>query len=1013
MGLGVSCETPMATKPTAVAPSTLKLVSDAPGAPAAPSNPRDTPAMRQYYRFKKLHPGCILLFRIGDFYEMFDEDAVTASRAIGLTLTQRSAGVPMAGLPFHQLENYLRKFLSAGFRVAVCEQTEDAATAKGLVERNVTRVLTPGTLVDDGLLPDDRAACIGAVCFPRGDDGLVAIAVVELGSGQFSVMHVDAPSVGDELTRLGVSEVLYPETLAGAPTERLAAALRGCSASTTACAQWHFRLEEARESLLAQYGVATLAGFGLSDTDPLIMPAGALVRYLRATQAPEQVGSERAATDAGADAQASGALSVNGSCTRQALGHLRPPRCLVMSSGLIVDGASLRSLEVDRTIRAAGMSAGSGARGDGYAGEGSLLGVFASRTTALGSGSGCPCRTGMGKRLLREWLCRPLRDVEQITLRQDAVGALVTDRSLAAKVGSLLAGVQDVHRIGARVSVGRATPRDLAALGLSIARAPQLAEALASSVALGAWHAELVSAAIRLRPLGERIITTCVDDPPSHLRDGGLVRPGVDRALDEARQLQTNATDWLSEYQAQLIAKHDLANLKVGYNRVFGYYIELPKAQATRAPEEFSRRQTLASAERYITPELKTFEEKVGTAEARALEREQAIFANLCSDAGAELASLAKFADVAAELDVLVCFADKAAARRWVRPVVVDEPVLEITQGRHPVLDELLEGEFVPNDLSLGATEPASPALALITGPNMAGKSTFIRQTALIVLLAHTGSFVPAEHARVGLCDRIFTRVGADDALFAGQSTFMVEMTETAGILHHATERSLVVLDEIGRGTSTLDGLSLAWAITERLAAPPPATALGAAGAAAQTRRETPTSTPTPTPPRGPRTLFATHYHELTRLEELMPGKVANLQVAVREWEDQVVFLHRILPGRADRSYGIHVAKLAGVPPDTIERAKQVLESLTVEHSGLLGQIEGEAARGHEPTPVRKGGRARAPMSETTAQLALFTEFVEHPVVAELRGVNLEGLTPMQAFDVLRTLQAKLRSDRN
>ncbi len=985
----------MASKPTASSPPPLKLVSDEPAASAAPStpasNPRDTPAMRQYYRFKKLHPGCILLFRIGDFYEMFDEDAVTASRAIGLTLTQRTAGVPMAGLPFHQLENYLRKFLAAGFRVAVCEQTEDAATAKGLVERNVTRVLTPGTLVDDGLLPDDRAACIGAVCFPRGEDGPVAIAVVELGSGQFTLMHVDATNVGDELTRLGVSEVLYPETLAGEPTERLATALRGCSASTTPCAQWHFRLEEARESLLTHYGVATLAGFGLADDDVLIMPAGALLRYLRATQAPEHVAGEGA-----------GPTPANGNRTRQTLGHLRPPRCQVMSSGLIIDGSSLRSLEIDRTIR--GVAAGGSARGDGYAGEGSLLGVFASRTTAHGSGSGCPCRTGMGKRLLRDWLCRPLRDVDQITRRQDGVGALVADRALATKIGTLLAGVQDVHRIGARISVGRATPRDLAALGLSIARAPQLAEALASEPALAAWHAELTAAAMRLRPLGERIITTSVDDPPAHLRDGGFVRPGVDRALDEARELQTNATDWLSEYQAQLIAKHDLANLKVGYNRVFGYYIELPKTQATRAPAEFSRRQTLASAERYITPELKTFEEKVGTAQARALEREQVIFADLCTAAGAELASLAKFADIAAELDVLVCFADKAAARRWVRPSIVDEPVLEITQGRHPVLDELLEGDFVPNDLSLGAMNPATPALALITGPNMAGKSTFIRQTALIVLLAHTGSFVPAEHARVGLCDRIFTRVGADDALFAGQSTFMVEMTETAGILHHATERSLVILDEIGRGTSTLDGLSLAWAITERLASPPSAVAM------------TPAVSPAASP-RGPRTLFATHYHELTRLEELMPGKVANLQVAVREWEDQVVFLHRILSGRADRSYGIHVAKLAGVPPDTIARAKQVLESLTVEHSGLLAEIEtseatpeqvaGAQKSSSSASSGRKAGRQPA-APRNDAQLALFTEFVEHPVVAELRTMPLDKMSPLQAFDVLRSVQARL-----
>ncbi|MBX9735785.1 MAG: hypothetical protein K2X32_02570, partial [Phycisphaerales bacterium] len=531
------------------------------------------------------------------------------------------------------------------------------------------------------------------------------------------------------------------------------------------------------------------------------------------------------------------------------------------------------------------------------------------------------------------------------------------------------------------------------------------------------------AAALRLRPLGERIVATCVDEPPVHLREGGLIRTGIDAALDEARQLQTNAAQWLSEYQAQLITRYELTNLKVGYNRVFGYFIELPKTQAARAPDEFTRRQTLASAERYITPELKNFEEKVGTAEARALEREQAIFAELCTAAATEIPSLARFADATAELDVLLCFADKAAARRWVRPVVVDEPVLSITQGRHPVLDESLRGDFVPNDLALNVD---GASLALITGPNMAGKSTFIRQTALIVLLAHTGSFVPAEQATIGLCDRIFTRVGADDALFAGQSTFMVEMTETAGILHHATERSLVVLDEIGRGTSTLDGLSLAWAITERLACPPAGpvgnrqSAIGNRGADAtfDAGRDAPIVDSDPSraakaqSPRGPRTLFATHYHELTRLEELMPGKVTNLQVAVREWEDQVVFLHRILPGRADRSYGIHVAKLAGVPAATIERAKQVLESLTVEHSGLLGEIEaGPPTAEAEPAPTRKGTRGRAGQRETSAQLALFTEFVEHPVVADLRGVKLDGMTPMQAFDVLRRMQERLGSE--
>ncbi|MCA3006437.1 MAG: DNA mismatch repair protein MutS, partial [Phycisphaerales bacterium] len=966
-------------------------------APAA-SNPRDTPAMRQYARFKAAHPGCILLFRIGDFYEMFDDDAVTVSRAIGLTLTQRSAGVPMAGMPYHQLEGYLRRLVAQGFRVAVCDQVQEAEQAKGLIERAVTRVLTPGTLVDESLLAEDRPSALAAVWIPPDAssapassstaDPTVCLAVADLSTGDFALARVAPAQLDAELARRGVTEILFPDSGDGQPPPLIARVAKVVSAAATGQPSWHFRQDEAREALCKHFSVASLGGFGFADTDPLLLPAAAIIRYLKATQSPDD------------------------SPVRAALAHLRPPRLHDHADYMVIDAASLRALEVDRTLRAG--AAGAGAADPGSV-AGSLLGIF-----SVASGpSGIPrplCRTPMGRRLLRDWLVRPLIDLDRIQARQRCVATLIEDRRLADELATVLggggggggggaagsgardwgSGVQDLARIAARIALRRCSPRDLASLGRGIARAAALAELLGNSAALSHLQAAMARAAHALGPLADRITTCCVDDPPGHLRDGGLFRPGVDAALDEARHLRDNAHQWLADYQRDLIAQHNLPSLKVGFNKVFGYYIELPRAQAARAPDAFTRKQTLTTGERYITPELKTFEDKVTRAEGDALAREQALFEDLCAAAAALLEPISAFADAVAQLDVLLCFADKASARGWVRPLLTPEPTLHIAAGRHPVLDELLEGRFVPNDVALGAGRPAdaNPSLArlaLITGPNMAGKSTFIRQTALLVLLAQTGSFIPAQSATIGLCDRIFTRIGADDALHAGQSTFMVEMTETANILHHASERSLVVLDEIGRGTSTLDGLSLAWAIAERLA-----------------------GNQSDSAPR-PRTLFATHYHELTRLEETLPGRVLNLQVQVREWGDQIVFLHRIVPGRADRSYGIHVAKLAGIPSGVVTRAGELLESLSVEHGGS-GVTASPAAAG-SATAARASGTAdtaaRAERLKSAGkrkdpggQLALFTEFVSHPAVDTLRALRIDALSPLQAFDELRRLKA-------
>jgi DNA mismatch repair protein MutS len=901
--------------------------------------------MRQFARFKERHPDCILLFRIGDFYETFDDDAVTIHKALGLTLTKRAEGVPMAGVPHHQLENYLRRLIQQGFRVAVCEQVQDpkdaAKAGKPIVERAVTRVLTPGTLVEESLLDESAVNRLAAVS-PAGlrDMTRVGVALVEASTGAFTVLECDVSRLGDELAARSVQELLYPESSAGSPPPpAVKAAAETLGISLTPRPSWHFRPKEALEEVLRHYGVSTVAGFGLRDDELAISAAGAVLRYLKETQAPAE-GSEHLSAPAKRAAS---------------LAHLLPPRREECEGVCVLDAVSLRSLEVERTIR------GGGVGRDGR--DGSLVGLFAGA-----------CVTPMGKRLVREWLCRPLGELGAIQARHARVGQLVEDRALAKALTLALDGVQDVARISGRIALGRATPRDLVALGKSLARVEQIAGTLENAAAFAAVRESLLGVASAIGPVARRILAECVDGPPAHLREGGLIRDGVDAELDEAKLLQRDGSAWLVAYQERLIEEHKLPGVKVGFNKVFGYYIELTASQARGAPAAFSRKQTLKNAERYITPELQEYEEKVTTAEARAIERERVLFDGLCEAAAGVIPAISAFGLVVAELDVVLCFAQRAVRKGWVRPEMTDEPVLAVRQGRHPVLEEVLGERFVPNDVEVGRSEIGkqrdsetgrSPqaGLALITGPNMAGKSTFIRQMALIVLLAHAGSFVPAEGAAIGVTDRIFTRVGADDALHAGQSTFMVEMTETATILNNVSERSLVILDEIGRGTSTLDGLSLAWAIAEFLA--------GDEGR------------------QGPRTLFATHYHELTDLEERLKGSVRNLHVSVREWGEEIVFLHRILPGRTSQSYGVHVAKLAGIPESVVGRAREVLSSLAVHH--------GPAAE--RAAPVAK---------KNTGQLPLFTEYLRHPAVDSLREIKLDAMTPMQAFDELRRLKEQV-----
>ncbi len=916
-----------------------------PDKPAKASDPRATPAMQQYARFKQRHPDCLLLFRMGDFYETFDDDAVTLSKALGLTLTQRTQGVPMAGVPYHQLENYLKRLVAQGFRVAVGEQLQDASQAKGLVPRAVTRVVTPGTIIDESLQDEQSAGTLAAVVFVGpGDDSPASLAVVDAATGEFLITDAPSQTLIDELARRGVRELLYADPGDLKPPPRVKRVLDALGLSGTPRPAWQFRPAESRESVLAHFGVQSLAGFGLREEDPAIPAAGAILRYLTQTQtlSDEDLQSLR---------HLPGVTLANAT-----LKHLRPPRREDPGAFVVIDAVSLRSLEIERTLRAPV----GGAAGTAPTIDGSLLGVF------LGSAAGGRglCRTAMGKRLLRDWLCRPLRDAAQIAGRQDIVEHLIASPLLSGELNRLLATVQDVARIAGRLALGRATPRDLVAVAHSTAAARELA-LLADSPPLSSFSSRFAAARDELDQTATTVLDSCVDDPPPHLREGGLIKDGIDPALDEARLLQRDAGAWLAGYQARLIDQHNLPSLRVGFNKIFGYYIELPQAQARSAPAELIRAQTLKNAERFTTPELREFERKVTSAESRAAERERELFDALAQRFVDRLAGVAAFADAVAQLDALLAFAEKALRRGWVRPHVVEEPVLDIVQGRHPVLDELLASKFVPNDAHLGGDDPS---LALITGPNMAGKSTFIRQTALLTLLAHTGSFVPAQSATIGVVDRIFTRIGADDALHAGQSTFMVEMIETANILNHASPRSLVVLDEVGRGTSTLDGLSLAWAIVEHLAR----------------GGKNP----------GPRTLFATHYHELTDLEEQLQERVKNLHVEVREWppgdpHGQIIFLHRILNGRTDQSYGVHVARLAGIPASVVARAREVLSSLAVEHGPRAGE------RAPMPTPL-------------DAQLSLFTQYLAHPAMDALREVKLDTLSPLEAFDELRRLKGLL-----
>ncbi|SFI45253.1 DNA mismatch repair protein MutS [Planctomicrobium piriforme] len=877
-----------------------------------------TPMMQRYQEVKAETPGTILLFRMGDFYELFHEDAQIAAKVLGLTLTSRDKGsanpVPMAGFPYHALEGYLRKLISSGHKAAICEQVEDPKTAKGMVRREVTRIVTPGTLTDEALLDPRRSNFLAAVC-PFKDR--VGIAWLELSTGKFQCVDVeqkdDAGALGsrlaflDELARIEPAECLVPDHIKTHPVFTALMELDG--PILTERPAWSFAAQHCKEILLGHFGTKTLEGFDLSDEDTCgITAAGALLEYVQETQ-------------------------------KTSLGHIVRLEPYRQGTNLLIDETTRRSLELTRTQR-------EGQR------DGSLVSVLDETCTP------------MGARLLMDWLSNPLTDRLAIERRLDAVEELVRDSRLCRELRELLGEAYDLQRLSARVATLRASPRDLSSLAKTLALLPRLKAKLAgrTSDLLKMLDARLeLCAEVRAE-----IESTLVDEPPLSATEGGIVRVGRHAGLDELRDLAQGGKKWIAEYQAKQIERTGISSMKVGFNKVFGYYLEVTAVHMHKVPTDYIRKQTLKNLERFITPELKEYEERVLRAEGQSQALEQELFQDLRNKVGSACPQLQQTAEVLAVLDVLASLATLAGRQGYCRPVIVDEPCLEIREGRHPVLDRLKPaGEFVPNDavlgISLDGSDKPAPIMALITGPNMAGKSTYIRQAALLTILAQMGSFLPAGSARIGVADRIFARVGASDELGKGQSTFMVEMTETARILNTATNRSLVILDEIGRGTSTYDGISLAWAITEYLH-----------------------------DHVGCRTLFATHYHELTELPQTMP-RVCNWNVAVHEENGDVVFLHKIVPGAADRSYGIHVARLAGVPREVLTRANVILSTLETDHHDEVGKMK---------IPARKRQNSR--------QLSLFVE-PEHPLLDELRDMKLDELTPLAALQALHKLQGKLK----
>jgi DNA mismatch repair protein MutS len=862
-----------------------------------------TPIRRQYLEIKRQYPNAIVFFRLGDFYETFDEDAEIAARELDITLTSRNVAknqrIPMAGVPHHAAESYVARLIEKGYHVAICEQVSDEQI-QGLMPREVVRVMTPGTVVEPALLPEKRNNYLAAMAADYADGKLqaVGLAYADVSTGEFAATEVSGHDVlmllHQELARLTPREYLIPESLK--ETDLLPVGQDDLHVTTRP--DWQFDAATSSQALLDHFDVASLDGFGLHGARLAATAAGAIIQYLSETQ-------------------------------RGVIVQITGLSTYMLGDYMVLDANTRRNLELTETIRGGQV-------------RGSLLGVL-DRTI-----------TPMGGRLLRRWISQPLLDRNQLAARLDAVEAFYQDGTLRAQVREMLRNITDLERLTNRVLASAAGPRELLSLRETLERVPGLRGLLMQQGNILAKLAEWLDPLDHIVAL---IAQAIVDEPPATLSTTGVIRDGFSPELDHIVNASADAREWIAGLEATERKRTGIKSLKVGYNKVFGYYIEVSQSNTALVPEDYIRKQTLVNAERYITPELKEVEVQLLNAEEEIHTLEVQLFREVLTDIGAHSEALLGTAHALARLDVVASLGEAAAREGYTRPIFTADDALEIRNGRHPVVERLLRGErFVPNDTVFSDSE----RIHIITGPNMSGKSTLIRQVALIVLMAQIGSFVPAERAAIGIVDRIFTRIGAQDEIHAGQSTFMVEMVETANILHNATPHSLIVLDEIGRGTSTYDGLSIAWAVVEYLHNHPE---------------------------RRAKTLFATHYHEMTELAELLPG-VANFNVSVAEEGDRIVFLYRIVPGGADRSYGIHVAQLAGLPQPVIRRAQEILEEL-------------EASAG----PLIIGNTTPAAM-----QMALFPK--TSPLLEELLRLDVSELTPLEAINKLYEWQRRFGEEK-
>jgi DNA mismatch repair protein MutS len=843
-----------------------------------------TPVRKQYLEIKRQYPDAILFFRLGDFYETFDHDAEIAAQELDIVLTSRNVAkgdrVPMAGIPYHAAENYLMRLIDKGYHVAICEQIGDGPV-EGLFPREVVRVVTPGTVMEPGLLPGDANNYLAAVLI---DQVKVGVAYVDVTTGEFAATELDGQdpvgALRQELHRLAPAEIIHPESL---PIED------SLNSHLTSLSDWHFSSDSTEEELKAHLGVSHLAGFGLENMPLAVRAAGGIIHYLKETQ--------------------SAALSL-----------LTGLSTYSTEDFMVLDAATQRNLELTQTIRTGQV-------------EGSLLGILDATVSP------------MGRRALRSWVSRPLLDRERIESRLTMVQAMFDSGLQRGELRSVLKHMPDIERITNRAAAGVAMPRDVGALRIALKEIPSLKDRLTDE--------PLEQLGKRLDPsrdLRSELEAALVDDLPATLNQIGVFRVGYSKELDAILESSREAREWIADLESHERERTGISSLKVGYNKVFGYYIEVTKANAERVPETYIRKQTLVNAERYITPDMKEYESRVLSADEEIRRLERTLFSGLCNRIGESASSLLETARAIGELDALAGLAETGAKRGWIKPEVVEGQELEIREGRHPVVEQFTP-RFVPNDAVLEQGE----RIRVITGPNMSGKSTYLRQVALIVLMAQMGSFVPARSAKIALTDRIFSRIGAQDEIHAGQSTFMVEMLETANLLHNATDRSLLILDEIGRGTSTYDGLSIAWAVVEFIHSHPRLRS---------------------------RALVATHYNELTRLSDSLPG-VRNYNVAVSEQGGKVVFLHKIVPGGADKSYGIHVAELAGLPRGVIQRAQELLLEL---------EEQGDSDRG-----------------SGSAQMPLFAS--SNAMLDDLEALSIDELTPLEALNLLYEWQQRLRKD--